>query len=165
MRFTEGDLTEWLRCASCDQDLIVLACERSWRAFAKTPKQYQVKVSARLLHWPRQCVCCFGTPDTSGKISHVRWKSSKAEKRSWEVPYCHRCTEHGAALENAERFGEPRRAKRILADTGLKLKNTWVALAPAAAYDGWNGSVQHFRFLSERYALAFIEANRSKIVM
>ncbi len=165
MRCSEAHLTEWLECARCRGELIVLACERTWRVFPRSPKQYHVKASARLLHWPSQCACCFGAADTTARISHVRYKGSKAEERAWEVPYCQGCLDHGLAMENAQRFPEPSRAKRILADIGLKLKSNCVGLMTAAGYDGWNGSVQYFRFLSERYTLAFIEANRSKIVM
>lgn len=165
MLFSQNDLGEWRACVKCRGELIVLACERSWRPFAKEPKQYHLKASARLLHWPKHCICCFSHPESTARISHVRWKGSRSEERSWEVPYCQSCIEHFTACENAQRFSEPKRAKNILCSMGLKIKNSCVALSQAAAYDGWNATVHSFRFLSERYTLAFIEANKSKIVM
>jgi hypothetical protein len=55
------DMAVWLECLKCHADFLVLACERGWRAFARNPNHYLVKVSARLLQWPAYCVCCLRT--------------------------------------------------------------------------------------------------------
>ncbi len=56
-----------------------------------------VRVSARILHWPRGCACCLGAATTSrpavaGRDSGVR--VVRTDERSWAVPYCHACTDH-----------------------------------------------------------------------
>lgn len=51
---------------------------------------------------------------------------------------------------------------KFLASLGKK--KSCPLTAPAFKYQGWNGSVQYFRIRSERYAIAFMKANYSKLV-
>lgn len=97
----------------------------------------QLRVSARLLHWPAACAACLAPEQTEVEISFTRpAKAGRLESRSWRVPYCFGCFQ--AVQEN--RAG------------------------PAVIYDGWQSSVHTFRFWNAQYAKAFGEANREKMV-
>jgi hypothetical protein len=64
---------------------------------ADRPYWRTVQVSARLLSWPRRCVCCGGQANTSYSASYTRTTGKRVirhDTRSWDVPYCDDCLEH-----------------------------------------------------------------------
>lgn len=69
----------------------------------------EVKISARIIQWPRLCVCCGREPDTSISVTSTR---NRGEQKSWQVPYCSGCLEHVSlqstlsGLQSAAEFAE-----------------------------------------------------------
>lgn len=56
-----------------------------------------IKVSARLISWPKICACCGRSSETELEASFTRTSGKKVikhDRRSWGVPYCHACALH-----------------------------------------------------------------------
>ncbi len=58
----------------------------------------RIDVSARLLTWPRLCACCSRSATTEVAASYTRVSGQRVIRtntRSWQVPVCGTCAEHG----------------------------------------------------------------------
>ncbi len=65
---------------------------------------YQLQVSAKILTWPRMCVCCCGTPDTTLRAAARRVTGKRVQRTTtswWDVPYCEGCRRHARAFSAA----------------------------------------------------------------
>jgi len=61
------------------------------------PSRYRFQISARLLHWPRQCACCRGAADAEMRAAATRTRGKRVvhtTTRWWTIPYCSRCVGH-----------------------------------------------------------------------
>lgn len=57
----------------------------------------RVQISARLIHWPQQCACCFGPFNDYYRATYTRVTGKKVirtDSRWWDVPYCSECLDH-----------------------------------------------------------------------
>jgi len=64
----------------------------------------RVDVSGRHFIFPSECACCGGPADTELAASASReWgkRVVHTETKSWDIPYCTRCTSHIASYEEA----------------------------------------------------------------
>ncbi len=67
-----------------------------------------VSLSARTIHFPNQCACCYGNAETKLRVFSSRTKGSRIvrkETSSWNFPYCHSCLDHVNAWERAKKSG------------------------------------------------------------
>src|SRR4051812_39269529 len=61
------------------------------------PGPWEVRVSARILHWPGRCACCCGpaeckVPAECRRLTGVR--VIRVQTKHWEIPYCQACGHH-----------------------------------------------------------------------
>ncbi len=59
---------------------------------------HSIQVSARILTWPRLCACCSRPATTDVAASYTRVSGKRVIRtntRSWRVPVCATCAEHG----------------------------------------------------------------------
>ena len=57
----------------------------------------QVRVSARILYWPRCCACCCGVATGTRAATATRTTGKrviKTQGKYWPIPYCDQCLEH-----------------------------------------------------------------------
>lgn len=70
---------------------------------------YEVRISARLLSFPRMCCCCGGnSPDSTYTASYTRTTGKKVVKKqtkSWNFPICSGCSEWIEAVRAAQTVG------------------------------------------------------------
>lgn len=143
----------------------------------------QVKLSGNKINWPHQCACCGATPPnatyttsftkTSGK------KVIKEQTKSFELPYCDTCIHHVSKAPGNWGCGtmflvlitclvwipfqlwwDAERRKRAVA----LMTPTCACVGVAAAYQGWEGTIQEFDFVSETFAKSVIVLNEKKAV-
>lgn len=68
--------------------------------FAREAHWTQLKISARIISWPKRCACCFSVTDTTLSVVHTRtWgkRVRHSESRGWKIPYCDSCIRHAHA--------------------------------------------------------------------
>jgi hypothetical protein len=68
---------------------------------------YSFQVSAKILHWPRACACCFGTADTERRAAASRTTGKRVQRTTtmwWDIPYCSPCIRHAKAFALAPRL-------------------------------------------------------------
>lgn len=104
------------------------------------PMQYgwvTLKVSAQLLNWPPVCCLCMGPEQYSLEASYTRQISGgRLQTNVWRIPYCHGCA---GQVQSGQ-------------------------IGAAVEYIGRHATVHTFRFWNQTYALAFAQANASKML-
>jgi hypothetical protein len=154
---TPQQLNRQIRCGACDHAFVVkFEIESAKPTSAEPPAKREepkpapvrarvveacgwerVQVSAKILRWPRLCVCCAGQSDTERIITCRRSNArGRSLTRSWEVPYCARCV---ARIERKE-------------------------ISEAARYADFYAGVHTFEFWNPAFTTAFVEANDEKVL-
>lgn len=153
---TPQQLNRPIRCGACDHAFVVkFEIESAKPTTAEPPTKREepkpapvisrvvescgwerVQVSARILHWPRLCVCCAGQSDTERIVTCRRSNAGRTRTRTWEVPYCAQCT---ARIERKE-------------------------ISEAARYAEFYAGVHTFEFWNPAFTTAFVEANGEKVL-
>ena len=162
---TPAQLNRTIRCGSCQKEFVVhfgitpAADPDQWELKTVTPAKAiqtsqkavvappaplppkprwtRVRVSARLLHWPRMCAGCGGASEVSREASCTSSDSrGKARTRTWAIPYCSKCS---GSIKRGE-AGE------------------------SVRYEDFHASIHEFHFWSQEYAEAFKEMNRDKLL-
>jgi hypothetical protein len=128
-------------CPACGLQLQVPAAPPT------PPEAICVQVSARTLAWPQKCACCGGKSSVSLRLLQARGQGQQdglPGEGYWEAPYCSDCLAH------------------VRRTPGSRRKSECCSAGPAVIYDGTEGKVHSFRFLSTAYAARFIEANADR---
>jgi hypothetical protein len=110
----------------------------------------RVEVSAKLLKFPQQCVCCGGVPDTVYQAVATRTTGKRVvrtDSRSWDFPYCVGCAGHLAHYRAA---GTARTAfvlLGLLAGAAVAYGVNWWAGAAALGVGLLLGQLLHGQYM------------------
>lgn len=142
----------------------------------------EIHVSARKLSFPRQCACCGASPQIEYRVTAVRVTGKRVirtQSASWSIPYCQNCLRHASIWPKP--WGGLTWALvlftcflwlpvQLLLDASARKRARELCSpacctpGPAAAYLGWNGTVESFDFTSVPFAFEFILANRGRVL-
>jgi hypothetical protein len=56
-----------------------------------------VQISANIVHWPKECACCAGVPNSSFRAEVSQTKGTRVRHTTtkfWQVPWCNACADH-----------------------------------------------------------------------
>ena len=65
---------------------------------------FSLQISAKILSWPRVCVCCAKTADAEFRAAASRTTGKRVQRTTtswWDVPYCSACLVHVRAYNQA----------------------------------------------------------------
>lgn len=91
---------------------------------------YRLQVSAKILSWPRNCVCCMEEANAQFRAAASRTTGKRVQHTTtswWDIPYCHACLAHKAKFDSAPWAFVP------LALLGIVV---WIAVSVAAENQG-----------------------------
>lgn len=142
----------------------------------------EVQLSGNKISVPPRCCCCDGTPDSDFAASASRTTGKRVvrtQTQSYSFPICQGCLAHVAAWPGDVGCGA---VFLIVITVGLALipylllrsaakARALTMCSPSCAgpsapvkYLGWHGSSRTFWFASDRFAIPFMRANKSKLV-
>jgi hypothetical protein len=148
----------------------------------------RVDISAKTISIPRHCACCEGIPTVDLQASASKKRGKAQYTNSWSFPYCGQCAAHIARYNFAigvlvvglvVGLGGMLFVERWYAAIAVLGIVGWIALLSSArsmrsatcvcsgaavSYLGWHGTLHSFHFVSRRYGLHFMHANRNKLV-
>ncbi len=152
----------------------------------------QIEVSGRQFIFPSVCACCGAESETTLTVAANKStgkKKVKSETRTWEFPYCNNCIEHIKAASSAVSWSIFIAIVTVtiighfnillnICIIGIAIGITsklWMkaqsmcntnccCVSASVKFKNWHGTQQVFEIYSTHYALAFMIANKEKLI-